>query len=93
MDVNSILANKSSLPSSVVIKPDMSPQERATESTLLKERWSLIKGGLDRKQIKLSNNRIYVNNRLHGEVFNAVFTQSSLTSATPAQPMDTTHTQ
>ena len=71
----------------------MSPQERATESTLLKERWSLIKGGLDRKQIKLSNNRIYVNNRLHGEVFNAVFTQSSLTSATPAQPMDTTHTQ
>ena len=34
MDVNSILANKSSLPSSLVIKPDMSPQERATESTL-----------------------------------------------------------
>jgi len=62
MDVNSILANKSPLPSSLVIKFDMSPQERATESASFKERWSLINGGLDCKKIKLSNNCIYVNN-------------------------------
>ena len=72
MDVNSILANNSFLPSSLVIKPDMSLQERATESALLKERWSLIKGGLDHKQSRLSNSHIYVNNRLHGEVVIAV---------------------
>ena len=61
MDVNTILANKSSLPSPLIIKPDMSPQERAIESVLLKERWSLIKAGHNRKQIKLSSNHIFVN--------------------------------
>ena len=69
MDVNSILANNSS---SLVIKPDTSLQERETELALLKERWSLIKGGLDHKQIRLSNSHIYINNRLHGEVVIAV---------------------
>lgn len=96
MDVNAILANKSSLPSPLVIKPDMLPQERAIESVLLKERWTLIKGGQNRRQIKLGNNRLYVNNQLYGEVVNGVFTRSSISSAKPAktaQPMDTTHTQ
>ena len=94
MDVNTILANKSSLPSPLIIKPDMSPQERAIESVLLKERWSLIKAGHNRKQIKLSNNRIFVNNQLHGEVINAVFKYSSSTASnSSAQPMDITHTK
>jgi len=93
MDVNAILANKSSLPSPLVIKPDMLPQERAIESVLLKERWTLIEGGHNRKQIKLSNNRIYINNQLHGEVVNGVFKRSSCSSAKQTQPMDTTHTK
>jgi len=92
MDVNTILASKSALPSPLIIKPDMSPEERVIEAALLKERWTLIKAGHNRKQIKLSNNRIFVNNRLHGEVINAVFKRSSSSSATSVQPMDVTHT-
>ena len=51
MDVNTILANKRSLSTPLIIKPDMSPQERAVESALLKERWSLINAGHNRKLI------------------------------------------
>jgi len=53
--------------------------------------------------IEGSNNRIYVNNQLHGEVVNGMFIRSSLSLVIdplhpyalvkPAQPMDTTHTQ
>ena len=37
------------------IKPDMSPAEQQVELILLKERWSLIQGGFDRKSIKIHN--------------------------------------
>ena len=94
MDVNSILANKSSLPSSLVIKPDMSPQERAIESALLKERWSLIKGGLDRKSQRRSCTHCINNFSMKSVVYiNTVVAELNLFSATPAQPMNTTHTQ
>ena len=62
IDVTAILANKWSLSSPLLIKLDMSPEERTTESTLLRERWSLIQAGNDRKKIKISNNHIYLNN-------------------------------
>ena len=42
IDANGILANRSSVSSPFLIKPDMSPVEHANESILLKERWSLI---------------------------------------------------
>ena len=56
IDVNAILANKRSLLSPLIIKPDMSLQERETESTLLKERWSLLRAGHSRKQSNLVTN-------------------------------------
>ena len=87
MDVSAILANKRSLSSPLVIKPDISPDERKIESALLKERWSLIQSDLDRKHIKLINNCILVNGQLHGEIVNSVF-KRSLTSHVSVQPMD-----
>ena len=42
MDVNEILASRKFLRTPFIIKPDLSPAERAIESVLLKERWSLI---------------------------------------------------
>ena len=42
IDASNVLMNKSKLKSSVFIKPDLTPEERAKESLLLKERWSLI---------------------------------------------------
>ena len=81
MDVSIILANKRSLSSPLAIKPDMSPDERKIESALLKERWSLIQGGHERKNIKLSINYIFVNGHLHGKIINLVFRHSSSSSA------------
>ena len=76
----------------------MSPNERTTESTLLKERWSLIQAGHDRKRIKISNNRIYLDSQLFGEVIDNHFKCSNKQEPRPAtndnntstnvQPMD-----
>ena len=63
-DVNTLLRNRSKL-TSLSIKPDLTPEERARESLLLKERWSLIQKGFDRKQIKIYNHSVFVNNKLY----------------------------
>lgn len=54
--------------STVVIKPDMSPQERKCESVLLKERWQLIQSGVPREVIKIRGSRLHVRNKLYGQV-------------------------
>ena len=55
----------------------MTPEERNTESLLLKERWKLIQQGHSRKSIKIRNAHIYVNNQRHGIVTNSKFNQLS----------------
>ena len=79
IDATSILANKASLSSPIFIKPDMSPAELAVESILLKERWTLIQGGHNRKSIRInsSNSSIYVNNQVFGKVTNSKFQHSN----------------
>ena len=77
IDVTAILANRWSLSSPLLIKPDMSPDERTTESTLLRERWSLIQAGYDRKRIKINNNRIYLDSQFFGEVIDSRFQRSN----------------
>ena len=42
LDANAILSNRSNVSSPIVIKPDMSKEERDTESILLRERWKLL---------------------------------------------------
>ena len=76
IDASSSLSKAKYLPKHVRIKPDMSPAERHTELLLLKERWSLIQKGIDRKKIKIHYNQIYVQKILHGQVINSVFIQS-----------------
>ena len=51
MDVTDALSNRSSLPEGATIKPDMSQEERKTESILLSQRWSLIQSGVNKKDI------------------------------------------
>jgi len=55
MDANIILANRASLSPPHLLKPDMFPEDRAIESILLKEQWSLIQSGHNRKQICVFN--------------------------------------
>ena len=64
IDVSSILANRGQLSSPISIKPDMSLAELEIESTLLKERWSLIQAGHQHKSIRINSwtKTIYLNN-------------------------------
>ena len=67
------------------IKPDMSREQRLLESILMKERWGLIQSGVARKSIKI---RLFVNNKLHGQVINSKFQcESPILSSQP----DTRH--
>ena len=50
----------------IYIKPDLSPEERAKESVLLKECWFLIQEGAERKRIKLKSGALFVDNQLYG---------------------------
>ena len=64
-DVATVLSNRFRISKSehpnVYIKPFMSTIERKIESTLLKERRTLIDNGVERRLIKIRGNSIYVN--------------------------------
>ena len=55
----------------------MSPDERAKETLLLKERWFLIQSGIDKSDIKIKSSSIYVKGKKHGYVSHSVFTPVS----------------
>lgn len=78
-DVIAILSSKSKLSaqSGVSIKPDLTPQERQSESLLLKERRALINSGVDRKAIKIRGNALFVNLEKHGSVINSTLQRVS----------------
>jgi len=63
-----ILSSKSKLEAPIYIKPDLSPQERQRERLLLKERRCLIEKGSERRYIKIRNDSLYLNNKLHCKV-------------------------
>lgn len=74
IDVISVLSNRASLEDkSIVIKPDMSPEEKQIESLLLKERWSLMQSGINKTDIKIKSGSIFVKGKKHGYVSNSVF--------------------
>ena len=67
-EVKTILSNQSTLSRPYYIKPDMSPEELATERLLLKERWSLIQSGVEKKDIKINKDSLYIKHQLHATV-------------------------
>ena len=73
IDVINVLSKKDAYPSGIIIKPDLPPEERAIESELLKQRWSLVQSGTDRKAIKIKKPSLYVHNKLYGTVKNSRF--------------------
>ena len=86
-DVHSILSSRHKLAHSesnnVSIKPFMTKSERETESTLLKERRALITSGVDKSEIKIRGNTLYVNKTKFGTVKDSVFSRHE-----PAQPVE-----
>lgn len=87
-DVTTIISKRGSLAKPIVIKPYMSPEERIDEAVLMKQRWTLIESGVDRKRIKIRNTRLYVDRKLHGKVANSQYqlstTDTSLDSESDA---------
>ena len=84
VDVSNILSNYHSLPSSISIRPDQSPQQRNVHGILLKERRRLLDDGVDRSSIKIRNSQIFVSGQLAGMVRNGVFVPAhSLGDAAP----------
>jgi len=73
MDVTTLLTKARSLSKENKIKPDLTQEERLIESLLLKERWSLIQAGTEGKAIRIHTNKIFANNRLHGQIVDSSF--------------------
>ena len=51
----------------------MTTEERDNEKVLLKQRWLLLQKSIDRKQIKIRGNSLYLNNKLYGKVSQGQF--------------------
>ena len=80
IDVNNILSNRSQIPSPVVVKLDMTKEERDIESKLLNQRWNLIQQRVDHKAIRTRNsyNQLFVDNQIHGQIINSEYVRSTL---------------
>lgn len=76
-DVFSILKNGKSAPSHIRIKADMSKETRVNQAVLLRERWSLIQSGIEKKDIKIRASKLLVKGSLHGHVQDSIFIPAS----------------
>ena len=88
MDVSSILSKRSDLPAGITVKPDLSIQERHIEAMLLKERWSLIQSGVNKREIKIKSSVLYLREKKHAEVSNSSLVRIS-PSTVSDDPVDT----
>lgn len=70
IDATHILSNRKLLQSPVYVKPDLTQEERKTESLLLRERRVLIDKGIGRNRIKLRNSQLFLDNQPHCTVQN-----------------------
>lgn len=67
------ILSKRSVFSPYLVKPDLSPEERANEKILMRARWELIKSGTAKSDIKVRRNSLFVNGQLHGKVRDAIY--------------------
>ena len=100
LDVTTILSNRNKIKKPVIIKPDMSKDERKVESMLLQERWRLIQQGTNRKNITIRKSEILVGKLLHAKVIDQKLvyrspgnTSNNSNSASAEAEMDQTDNQ
>jgi len=100
LDVTTILSNRNKIKKPVIIKPDMSKDERKVESMLLQERWRLIQQGTNRKNITIRKSEILVGKLLHAKVIDQKLvyrspgnTSDNSNSASAEAEMDQTDNQ
>jgi len=59
----------------ISIKPVMSPQERQREKFVLQERRKLVQSGINKTDIRIRGDSLFVNGNKHGFATNTGFTQ------------------
>lgn len=62
------------LPTQLVIKPDLSPKDHHLDSILIKERWSLIQSGQNKK---IQSTKLYLKGNLYVSIIDSKFVSSS----------------
>jgi len=88
-DAIQVLSNQALFKYPINIKPDLSPEELATESALLKERRALINQNVERKRIKMRNNVLYLDNKIYGKFNGTEFVRTASANIQSCE-MDTT---
>ena len=71
-DVTKVLSSRAKISRPFFVKSDMSLEERVEES-LIKERWGLIQSGIERKNLRIRNNCLFVNGKVYGRIVNKSF--------------------
>ena len=78
--IASLFSGKGSYPSGILIKRDLSPIERRSESILLNEHWQLLQSGVDCKSIKIRGANIIVSGKLFARVTNGTLLKETTPS-------------
>ena len=91
-EVSSILRQHQKLKTcpGISIKPDMNPSERKVEFLLMSKRWNLIQSGVNKDQIKIRGNSIYVSNTKVGSV--VILDYSQVQESPPDESVQTPKT-
>ena len=63
--------------SNVYIKPHLPQFERKQEQILLKEYRLLVNAGTDRRSIKLRRGKLFVDNKIQGQISDGIFIKCS----------------
>jgi len=63
-----LLSSKNKLEAPIHIKPDLSPFECQKERLILKERRAQIDKGIEQRNIKIRNDSLFIDNKLHCKV-------------------------
>ena len=77
LDVINLLAVHKDLPPQLAIKLDLAPKDQQLNSILMKERWSLIQLGQNRKDIKIQGTKLYLKGNIYGSIIDSKFIPSS----------------
>ena len=94
--MTTVLSNRNKVKKLIIIKADMSKDERKVGSILLQERWKLIQRGTNRKHNSIRKNEIFVGKLLHAKVVNQKLVQcksQAVSTDTVSSPFDSAETE
>uniref|UniRef100_A0A1X7UMM2 SAP domain-containing protein n=1 Tax=Amphimedon queenslandica TaxID=400682 RepID=A0A1X7UMM2_AMPQE len=89
-DTRSVLAVLAQPPQSgVVVKRDLSKEDRQISSVLLKERYRLVsENNVVKRSVKFRGSKLFINGRIHGSVRSGVFIQAPANTHNTSTPSE-----